>query len=205
MSERESYREQEHRERLSVFAGSFRTDPYDYSNIVTHLRPLLGYRQRDDTTALWNHDQDTYVSLYTHSAESVQKMHRLGELFAARPVSHTLYHLTTGRWGELLHTVTDSEAARGAYELPDEYPPPIVAVLASRGLRTAMERARQRLAAHGEPVGSYGEAVLAIMQSRQTVPINPLTPEDLGGLAMPAMRDILRLHPDLQPERFRRK
>lgn len=136
-----------------------------------------------------------------HDAGSVW----LEELFAARPVSHTRYHITTSRWGELLHTITDDEAARGAYELPDEYSPQIVDLMASRGLRTAMERARQILAAHGEQVGSDGDAVWEIIQSRQPVLIHPFTPEDLGGLAMPAMRDILRAHPDLQPERHRRR
>ena len=143
MSERESYRRQEHGERLSVFAGSFRTDPYDYSNIVTHLRPLLGYRQRYDTFMLGMNDQDTYHAVYTDSEESVHKMHQLGELFAARPVSHTLYYITTGRWGELLQTVTDKEAARAVYELSDEYPPHVVDLMASRGLRTTIDRTRQ--------------------------------------------------------------
>jgi len=83
-------------------------------------------------------EQDTYEAVYTDSEESVQKMHQLGELFAARPVSHTLYHITTGRWGELLETITHREIARAAYELPDEYPPHIVNLLASRGLETSV-------------------------------------------------------------------
>lgn len=79
MSERESYRGQEHGEQLSVFAGAFRTDPYDYSNIVMHTRGLPGYPQRVASSTNEAPDADEYLAVYTDSQESVQKINLLGQ------------------------------------------------------------------------------------------------------------------------------
>ncbi len=203
MSERASYRGQEREERFSVFAGRFRTDPYDYSNIVVHARGLLGYPQRVASSTREAPDEAEYLAVYPDSQESMQKMHLLGQVFAARPISDTLYSLTTGQWCELLDTLTDTERARERYALSPEFPPHVVDHIAVRGLRTALERAQHKLLAQGEQRDADGDAVLRRLRKRQDGSGDPFTPEDLGGLAMPAMRDILRARPDLQPERNR--
>jgi len=79
MSERESYRGQERAEWFSVFAGRFRTDPYDYNNIVVHTRGLLGYPQRVASSTSDAPNEAQYLAVYTDSQESVQKMNLLGQ------------------------------------------------------------------------------------------------------------------------------
>ncbi len=199
MHERASYRPAEESEPFSVYAGSYRTDPYDYSNIVVNTRRLLGHPQRLNVDVVGEKYRSEYVGVYTDTEETLAKLSQIGVLFAEQPVAQTISVISRGHWGELLRTIPHSKSARRQYQLNDEVPDEMVDLLASRGLRTGLERAKQILLIHGESLDTYGDAVLELLQTRQNTPVDLFTPEDLAGLAMPVMRQILREHPNLKP------
>jgi len=199
MHERASYRPYVESESFSVFAGSYRTDPYDYSNIVVNTRRLLGHLQRGNVALTDAKYHGEYVGLYTDTPETLDKLNQIGRLFAEQPVSQIINAISTAYWGALLGTITDVKTARQQYQLSDEVADATVDLLATRGLRTGLERGRQMLFKEGDSPEAYVEGVLDLLQMRHNAPVDPFTPEDLAGLAMPVMRQIVRDHPDLKP------
>ncbi len=102
MHERASYRPEEESESFSVFAGSYRTDPYDYSNIVVNTRRLLGHPQRGNVALTDAKYHGEYVGLYTDTPETLDKLNQIGRLFAAQPVSRTISAISTASLGRIV-------------------------------------------------------------------------------------------------------
>lgn len=184
---------------LPTFDRVVPADPYAVENVLAHVRMVLGYPVQMHPRATRNGEHpppEGALVVSTDTPATRAQMDALLGAFATQPVAGTLQAIATGQWRNLTVSALSPVAAQEAYGQPEITEDTLDALmgLGERGLWTALRRAQEQ----GEAFDHYGTHLLAVLGSRPT-PILPLTPEDLGGIAMGTMRTLLTAHPEWQP------
>ena len=165
--------------------------PYDFGNILAHTEKLLGYHiefraDKNETKARWRH-------VYTDSQQTLQKIRLLHNELVSEHTAllQTIRDVGNGLIYPVQQLTTNPDNARQLLELSDDLSDFEVSNLTTRLLYTALT------------IGRFKAGFLAQdrvrFESLEDSQTQPLTPEDMGGLLMPAFRTIFEKHPEARP------